>query len=234
MSDDIGLSLLVVHPSVPHDLMGIEGILWNTHGISNTTGTIVRLTTMMSIGVRENDLDATRRDACARTGTFTPVVIPATYHFNGKLIHVVVIVIGWLTTTEWTVAFFVIRITVFIPILAQPLVATVFHSPHRMLVRLVDIQHLATIFCLIDVKHLTTANGTTAIGVVLVANCLQFEHVLSRDAFIATLIKKDTGIVAVIDDGIAHQFHALFPTGTSNILLSITSRHSLYQSYTVA
>ena len=227
MSYNIGFGLLVVHPTIPHDLMDIEGILWQSHGINDTTGAIVGLATMVSVGIREYYLGTTRRNARACAWTFTPVVIPATHHFNGKLIHVMVIVVGRFATIERTVAFFVEGIAVFIPIFAQPLVATILHSPHGVFMAFVDIQHLTTIFCLIDIQHLAATNGTTAVRVVLVANLFQFKHMLSRDTLVATFIKQDGRVVAVVDNGIAHHGLALLPTGTFHVFLSIAGGHCL-------
>ena len=234
MSNDIGLWLFVVYPSVPHDLMRKEGILGDAHGIGNTTGAIVRLTAMVSVGVGEHNLHTTCRDTgtCART--LTPVVVPTAYHLDGKLIHVMVIVIGWLATIERTVALLMEGIAVFVPILAQPLVTTVFHGPHGVLVRFVDIQHLTTILRLVDVQHLTTADSPSAVRVELVANALHFKHVFAADALVATFVEDNGRIIPIIDDGVAHQFRTLVPTGTFHVLLSITGRHGLDQAHTVA
>ena len=57
---------------------------------------------------------------------------------------------------------------------------------------------------------------------------------LCCDALIAALIKQNAGVVAVIDDGIAHQLYALFPLAPRGIVLGIARRHSLYEAYPVA
>ena len=41
MPDNIGLLSLIFHPTVPHHLMSKESILGNTHGIRDTTHTII-------------------------------------------------------------------------------------------------------------------------------------------------------------------------------------------------
>ena len=125
-------------------------------------------------------------------------------------------------------------IAVRVPILAQALVATVFHGPHGVLVRFVDIQHLAAILRLVDVEHLTTADGSSAIRVEQVANLLHFEHVFAADALVATFVEDDGRIIPVIDNGVAHQLGTLMPTCSLHILLGITSRHGLDETDTVA
>ena len=71
-------------------------------------------------------------------------------------------------------------------------------------------------------------------GVILVAYGLQFEHVFARDALVSSLIEEDGWIVAVVDDGIAHQFHALIPSRSGHVLFGIAGWHGLYQSHSVA
>ena len=214
--------------------MGKEGILRQAHGIGDTAGAIVRLAAMMGVGVGEDDLHTPAADACACAGTLQPVVVPATDHLNGKLVHVVVVFIGRLVAVERSVALLVEGVAVAVPVFAQTLVATVFHGPHGMLLRLVDIEHLAAIFRLVDIQHLPAADGSSAVWVVGVADLFQFEHVLTRDALVAALIEQNAGIVAVVDDGVAHQFLTLCPARTRHILLGIPGRHGLDQSHTVA
>ena len=127
-----------------------------------------------------------------------------------------------------------IGVAPFVPILAQALVATVLHRPHRVFLALVDIEHLTAILRLVDVEHLTTADGASAVGVVLVADGLHLQHVLAADALVAAFVEEDRGIIPVIDDRISHQLRALCPTRPLHILLGITGRHGLYQSNTVA
>ena len=56
----------------------------------------------------------------------------------------------------------------------------------------------------------------------------------ATDAFVATFIEQNRGVVTVVNDSVAHQSRALLPAGTLHILLGITGRHGLWQSYTVA
>ena len=170
--------------------MSKEGILRDAHGIHDTTGAIMFLATMMGIRIREDDFHPARRHTGARARTLTPVVIPATHHLHGKLIHVMIVLIRRLTTIQRTVTFFMKRITLLIPVFAQALITTVFHRPHGVLLTFVDIEHLAAILSLIDVKHLTTTNGSSAIRIVLITDSLHFQHVFTTDTLVATLVEK--------------------------------------------
>ena len=57
---------------------------------------------------------------------------------------------------------------------------------------------------------------------------------LSRHALVATLVEKDRGRVAVVDDCVAHYFEALGPFASVGVALGVARRHSLNQTYTVA
>ena len=234
MPYDIGLGRLRLYPSVPHHLVNIESILWDTHSIGDTAHTVVRLATMVGIGIRENYLYTTGRYTSACSWTFHPIVVPTTDHLYGKLIHVMVIVGSRFAAIKRAIAFLMIGIAIFVPIFTKSLVATVFHRPHRVFLRLVDIQHLTAIFCFVDVKHLTRAYGTSAIRVIFIADGFHLQHVLTAYALVAALIEEDRGVVAVVDDGIAHQFCTLIPARTSDILFCIAGGHGLNQSHTVA
>ena len=214
--------------------MRIEGILGDAHGVDDAAGAVVQLAAMVGVGVGENDLYATRRHAGASARTLTPVVVPATHHLDGQSVHVVVVVGCGLTAIERAVALLVVGVAPLVPVLAQSLVATVLHRPHGVLLRLVNIQHLAAIFSLIDVEHLATADGTSTVGVVGIADGLHLDHVFPRDTFVAALVEQYGGVVAVVDDGIAHQLCALRPAWPLHVLLGITGRHGLDESHAVA
>ena len=179
MADDVRAGLLVVYPSAPHDLVGEEGILWQSHGIYDAAGAVVRLATVVGVGIGEDNLHATAADAGSCARALQPVVIPAAHHLNGKLVHVVIILVGGLAAIERAVAILVEGVAVGIPVLAQSLVAAVLHGPHGVLLALVDIEHLATVFRLVDVQHFAAADGPSAVGVVLVTNLLEFQHVFA-------------------------------------------------------
>ena len=69
--------------------------------------------------------------------------------------------------------------------------------------------------------------------VVLVTDGFHLQHVLATDALVTTLVEEDAGVVAVVDDGIAHEGCALLPACALNILLGISGGHGLRQSYAV-
>ena len=69
--------------------------------------------------------------------------------------------------------------------------------------------------------------------VVLITDGLHLQHVLTTDALVAAFVEENGGIVAVVDDGISHQFRALIPAGTLYVLLGIAGRHRLNESHTV-
>ena len=139
-----------------------------------------------------------------------------------------------ITPVEWSFAFLVIGIAPLVPVLAQTLVTTVFHCPHGVFLRLVDVQHLATVFRLVDVQHLAASNGSSAVWVIQVAYGLHLQHVFSADALVATLVEEDAGIVPVVYDGVAHEFRTLCPACAFHVLLRVASRHSLNEAHTVA
>ena len=214
--------------------MGIESILRNTHGVDHATGTVVRLATMMGIGVREDNLHTTRRDALARARSFEPIFVPPLHHAAGQCVHVVVVVQCRRSTIEGAVALLVEGVAVLVPVLAQALVAVVLHGPHGLRGRLVDVEHLATILSLGAVEHLARADGATALRVILVANLLHLEHVVLRDAVVAALVEDNAWVIPIIYNSIAHELRALLPTGTVHIFLGVTGRHGLDKSHAVA
>ena len=59
MPDDVGLRFFRLYPTIPHHLMGIEGIFGDTHSIDHTAGAIVLLATMMGIGIGKDNLHTT-------------------------------------------------------------------------------------------------------------------------------------------------------------------------------
>ena len=116
MTDDVGLVCFRIHPSVPHDLMSVECVFLNAHGIRHPASAVVFLTPMMSVGVGENNLGSTGADSVACSGTFTPIVIPTINHNDSKLVLIAVVIGSRLSFVKRSVSFFMERITVFIPI----------------------------------------------------------------------------------------------------------------------
>ena len=160
---------------------------------------------MMGIGIREDNLHASTGNtgSCART--LQPVVIPTAHHFNGKLIHVVIVFTCRFPSIKRSVTLLVERITVGIPVFTQSFITAVFHGPHGVLLRFIDVKHLTAVLSLIDVKHLTTANSSSTMRIILITNGFHLQHMLTADTLIAALIEQDTGVIAVIDNGIPHQ-----------------------------
>ena len=139
MTDDIGMVLLSIYPSVPHGLMGKVRVLGDTHSIDIATGAVVLLPTEMGVGVREDNLRTTRVHTLTLTGTGYPVLVPTNDILHSETILIVVIADGTCSTVQRTVALFMIRIAPLVPILTDTLVATVLHLPHGLACRLVDI-----------------------------------------------------------------------------------------------
>ena len=231
---DVGGWNLVVHPACPHHAVCEKGVLGNAHGIRHATHAEVGLTAVMSVGVRKNNLHASGADASACAGAFQPVVVPAAHHFHGKGIHVMVVLDGRLAAIERSAALAMVGIALFIPIFAESFVATIFHGPHGSALALVDVQHLASVVRFLDVQHLAAADGSASVGVVLVAQGLHLDHVFAADALVSAFIEDDAGVVAIVDDGIAHQLHALLPSRAFHIFLGVAGRHRLHQSHAVA
>ena len=167
---DIGGIFFWRYPAIPHYLMSKEGILRNAHRIGHTARTVVGLTTMMGVGIREDDLGTAIAYSFASARTLLPVFEPALYHACCKGIHVVIVFEGRLATIQWSVAFLMVRIALLIPVFTQTLVAMILHRPHRVLLTLVDVKHLAAIFSLVDVEHLSAAAGSASVRVELIAD----------------------------------------------------------------
>ena len=230
----MGVRLFGLHPTVPHHLVGIEGVLGYAHGVGHTAHAVVRLAAVVGVGVGEHDFHAAVAHTRACTGPLPPVVVPAAHHLDGHLVHVVVVLMSRFAAVERSVALGMVGVAPLVPVFAQSLVAAVLHGPHGVLVRLVDVEHLAAVFGFVDVEHFAAADGTSAVGVVGVAQVFHLQHVLARDALVAALIEKDRGVVAVVDDGVAHQGHTLLPAGALHVFLRIAGRHGLDESHAVA
>ena len=70
--------------------------------------------------------------------------------------------------------------------------------------------------------------------IVLVAQLLHLHLVFLADALVTTFVEEDGRVVAVVYDGVPHQFHPLFPVPSPHVLLGVSRGHSLYESHTVA
>ena len=145
-----------------------------------------------------------------------------------------VVVACILSTVQWSGTFFMVRIAVFIPILAQSFVTAVFHSPHGVMGTFVDVKHFTSIFSFPYIQHLARSDGSSAVRIIFVTYGFHFQHMLTADGFISRFIEKDARIVTIVYDSIAHQFFSLLPLPADTVLFSVTCRHSLNQPYTVA
>ena len=167
---DIGGVFFRRYPAIPHYLMSKEGILWDAHCIGYTARTVVCLTTMMGIGIREDDLGTAIAYSFSGARTLLPVFKPSLYHACSKGIHVVVVFEGRFAAIQRSVAFLMVRIALLIPVFTQTLVAMILHRPHRVLLALVDVKHFAAVFSLVDVEHLSAAAGSASVRVELIAD----------------------------------------------------------------
>ena len=139
MSNNISMIIFWSNPAVPHHLHCIKCIFRYAHRISNTTCAEICFATPMGIGIREYDLRSTCINTTTSSRAFKIIIIPRLYLSYGKHIHIVIIVRSCSVAIKRTISLLVIRIAVFIPILAQSLVTIIFHHPHRMLAALVNI-----------------------------------------------------------------------------------------------
>ena len=151
MTYDISLEGISIDPSVPHDLMGKESVFGDSHSIGHSAPTIVFFPTMMGISIAEHNFHTSTADTCACTWPFAPVVVPTADKFDCKFILIVVVCVGWLPVMERTCALLMVRIAVAVPILTQSFITTILHCPHGVFLALVDVEHLTSIFCLINI-----------------------------------------------------------------------------------
>ena len=57
---------------------------------------------------------------------------------------------------------------------------------------------------------------------------------LTTNGLVAAFVEDDARIVAIVDDGVAHQLDTLFPLATLTIFFRIASRHGLHQAHAIA
>jgi len=155
MPNDIRLIFIRIHPSVPHHLMSIKCILRNTQRIGHSTPAIIFGSPIMRIRIRKDNLRTATAYTQTRSRPFAPIVVPTAYNFYSQHILIMIIVGSRLSLVQRSFAFLMVRIAVFIPILAQAFITTIFRSPHRMFLTFVDVQHFASIFRFIDIQHFT-------------------------------------------------------------------------------
>ena len=128
----------------------------------------------------------------------------------------------------------VVRVRITIPIQTQRFVTAILHGPDRFAGTFVDVEHLATVFGHVAVEHFPGSDSATAIGIVGISDRFHFSHVFLADVLVATFVKDNTGVIAVVDDGVTHEFNPLFPLAPRRVLFRVTGWHGLNQPNPVA
>ena len=244
MTDDVDARGFRVDPSVPHGLQCIEKVFGNAHGIRSAASPVVFHTAEVGVAVGEDDFDTSRANPESRTRTLAPVIVPASDVLDGKRILVLVVspcvyLLLYFIGNGGLIGFgafplLVIRVTVIVPILAERFIPAIFRSPHRVVCTLIDIKHFPAVFGFADIQHFAWTYGTSSVWVILVAYGFHLQHVLAADGFVTRFVEQDTRIVTIVDDGIAHQFGALFPLASFPVFLRVAGGHGLDKAYTVA
>ena len=83
MTNDVGMVLFGIHPTIPHSLMDEVAVLGYAHGIDITASAVVLLTTSMGIGIAEDYFGTATVDTLSLTRTCEPVFIPTDHIFYG-------------------------------------------------------------------------------------------------------------------------------------------------------
>src|SRR6185503_7559232 len=214
-------------------LVGEEAVLREAQGVHFAAAAVVLRAAVVGVRVGEDDVQAARANAAAGAGALAPVVVPAAHVLDGVGVLVAVVLEGGGGAIGRAVAILVERGREVVPVLAQAFVPRVLHGPQRAASALVDVQHLAAVLGHGAVEHLAAAHGAAAEGIVAVAYGLHLGHVLLADALVAGLVHDDAGVVAVVDDGVAHQLQALGPGAALRVALGIARRHHLHQAHAV-
>ena len=107
------------------------------------------------------------------------------------------------------------------------------HCPQRFSRTFVDIEHLAATLRHAAVEHLTRTGGASAVRVELVTQGRHPALVFFAHALVAGFVKDDAGIVAVVNDGVAHGLDALFPTPPVHVFFGIAGGHRFQKAHTV-
>ena len=98
MTDDIGIVFFRIYPSVPHDLMCKESIFFDAHRVRYSTSAIVFFTTVVCVGIRENDFGPSGTDSATCPWTLTPIIIPTADHCYRQHVLIVIVVCCRLVT----------------------------------------------------------------------------------------------------------------------------------------
>src|SRR5690606_34342705 len=155
VTDDMETFRIGIYPAVPHHLMCIIPIFRNPHSVYFTTSTIVLFTSIMCIGVGENNIHTARTDTFSRSRTNFPIFPPAANRLHGMLILISVVVAGVVAFIQGPFSLLMERIGKFIPVFTQTFIAHVLGSNHRMLSTFIDIEHLSTVLGQLAIQHFT-------------------------------------------------------------------------------
>ena len=110
MPHDISGRFEIIHPTVPHYLSRIEGILGHAHGVYEAAHAIVVGRTAMALRVAEHYFRTATVNLRSRAGALQPVVIPASYLLNDKLIVVMIVRSGRRIAVERAVTFLMVGV----------------------------------------------------------------------------------------------------------------------------
>ena len=224
MADNVDTQTLDIDPSIPHDLVGKVCVLGKAHGVHSAAAAVVVVAAVVSIGVGEDDLRSARVDTRPGARARRPIVVPAAHILNCQRILIAVIVRR----------IHVERRRIIVPEQPRAFVAGILMHPNRLGCALIDVEHLAAILGHFARQHLSRADGPAAVRIVLIAHFLHLSHVIFADALVAALIEKNAGVVAVVDDGVAHQLDPLIPLPAFGIAFGIARRHRFDQAHAVA
>ncbi|EEF24029.1 conserved hypothetical protein, partial [Ricinus communis] len=82
-------------------------------------------------------------------------------------------------------------------------------------------------------QHLAAAGRAAAVRIECVAQRLHRAHVVRAHALVAAFVEHDAGIVAVVDDGVAHDLEALLPAAVLHVRFGVAGRHRFHQAQAV-
>src|SRR5690606_25434170 len=211
MPDNMQSLGIRINPSIPHHLMGIVRIFRNAHSVYLATSAVVFFSSIMGVGIREDNIHASRTYPTSCTWADLPVFPPPANRFQGMLILVPIVIAGIVTFIQRSFPLLMERVGIFVPIFTQSFIAHVFGGNHRMFCALIDIEHFTPVFRQLTIQHFTGSDGASTMRIILVPNSDHFRHMLFGDGFISTFPKQDTWTIPVINDRIAHQLCPLLP-----------------------
>jgi len=171
--------LFRINPTVPHGFMSKKSIFRYSQRIHDSTPAIIFFTTTMRLCVRENNFSTTGANSPSGTRPFTPIIIPTPNQFYSK--HILIMIIGTciLPSIQRSCSFLMKRIAIFIPILTQTFITTIFGGKHRMMLTLIYIKHFTAPFSFTDIQHLTRTYCSSPIRIVHITNSYHFKHMFT-------------------------------------------------------